>query len=180
MAINKDYRAVRYKTETQRGQVFEALKIFAFYFSLFVMLVLTVYYYAHLGRMIILNAVILMVLACLLSYWKVPTERPNQITAIKRNLFLYLGGLLLAYFAVSLMGNIDANQLGVSLGLNAGQTQANAAQGWVTMLVLFAVFSVPFASISYEMKRIWQYYGFGFGHVTKRKRMEQLQKTIVR
>lgn len=180
MAINKDYDAVRYKTETGKAKVWEALKIAVYYSAMFVMLIMAVYYYSYMGRLIILNASLLIVLSALLSYKLVPMERPNQITALKRNLFMYLGGMLLAYFAISMINKVDANMLGVSLGLNAGQTQVNAALGWVTMAVQFAMIGTPLAFIGYEIKRIWTYYGFGYGHTTKRKRMEQLQKTIVK
>ena len=162
------------------GKSWELLKIFTYYLVMFVMLVATVYFYAYIGRQIVLYAVLLMIVACFISYGMVPTERPNMVISMKRNLFIYLGVLLLAYMVIALMNSMDANQFGVSLGLNAGQTQTNAAQGWVTMMLQFAMIGIPFAFISYEVKRIWTYYGFGFGHVTKRKRMEQLQKNIVR
>lgn len=180
MAINQDYSAVRYKTNMTRQKVWELIKISAFYLVLFVALVADVYFYAYLGRLVITNACLLMIVIGLISHWKVPTERPNQIIAIKRNLFIYLGVLLLAYFALSMLNLVDANQLGVSLGLNTGQTQASAVQGWITMAVQLSMFMIPLAFISYEVKRIWTFYGFGFGHTTKRKRMEQLQKQIVR
>lgn len=180
MAINQDFTASRYITETGQGKAWEALKIFAFYLVLFVMLVVAVYDYAYLGRLVILNATLLIMLASLISYWKVPTERPNQIIALKRNLFIYLGIMILAYYALYLINLMDANQLGVSLGLNAGQTQTNAVQGWISMAIQFVMFGMPLSFIGYEVKRIWTYYGFGLGHVTKRKRMEQLQKNIVR
>ncbi len=180
MAINKDYTASRYKTSMGKQKAWELFKIFTYYLVMFVMLCINVYFYAYLGRKIVLFAVLFMILAALISYGMVPTERPNMIVSMKRNLFIYLGVLLLAYFVLYLLNSIDVNQFGVSLGLNAGQTQANAAAGWVTMMLQFAMIGIPFAFISYEVKRIWTYYGFGFGHVTKRKRMEQLQKNIVR
>lgn len=180
MAINKDYDAVRYQTETMAEKAFAALKIFAFYTLLLVMAVVDIYLYAYLGRTLILYAVLFTALACLVSYWLVPPERPNQIIALKRNLFLYLGGLMGAYFIIMNLNTIDSSQLGVSLGLNAGQTQANASQGWITMMVQFLMIGSPIGFVSYEVKRIWTFYGFGHGRVTKRKRAEQLQKNIVR
>lgn len=179
-AINKNYSAPRYTASMQRQKGWELLRIAAFYLILFWMLVMNVYFYAFLGRQIVIIAVFLMILSAMVSYCICLTERPNMVTGMKRNLFIYLGTLLLAYFAVSIMNNIDANQMGVSLGLNAGQTQNNAAQGWIVMMLQFAMIGIPFAFISYEVKRIWTCYGFGFGRVTKRKRMEQLQKNIVR
>jgi len=180
MAINRDYDAVRYKTDTFWVKAWALLKIVGFYLLLFVMAILAIHLYAYLGRLIIQNAVILTILSALVSYWLVPPERPNQIIAVKRNLFLYLGGLLGAYFIITNMNQIDATQLGVSLGLNAGQSQANAAQGWITMITQFLMLGAPIGFVSYEVKRIWTFYGFGHGRVTKRKRMEQLQKNIVR
>lgn len=163
-----------------KGKVWELLKIYVFYFLLFILLVIDVYFYAYLGRTILLFASLLMIVAAIISWCMVPTERPNMITALKRNLFIYLGIMLLAYITVTLMTSIDSSQLGISLGLNTGQTQNNAIQGWITMMVQFSMIGLPLAFISYEVKRIWTFYGFGFGHVTKRKRMEQLQKNIVR
>lgn len=180
MASNKDYDAVRYRTETFGVKTWAAMKIALFYLLLFAMAVIAIRLYAYLGRLIIQNAVILTVLACLLSYWLVPPERPNQVIALKRNLFLYLGGLIGAYFIIINMNQIDTSQLGVSLGLNAGETQTNAAQGWIVMLTQFLMIGSPIGFVSYEIKRIWTFYGFGHGRVTKRKRMEQLQKNIVR
>lgn len=180
MAINKDYDAVRYETETFWVKTWALLKIIGFYLLLFVMTILAIHLYAYLGRIVIQNAVILTVLAALVSHWLVPPERPNQIIALKRDLFLYLGGMIGGYFIITMMNQIDATQLGVSLGLNAGQTQANAAQGWISMLIQFTMIGAPIGFVSYEVKRIWTFYGFGHGRVTKRKRMEQLQKNIVR
>lgn len=180
MAINKDYSATRYKTETFGEKAWAALKIIAYNLLLFVMALLAVKLYAYLGRLIILTACILTTLACLMSYWIVPPDRPNSIIALKRNLFLYLGGLIGAYFIINKMNTIDTAQLGVSLGLNAGQTQTNAAQGWITMMTQFLMIGTPIGFVSYEVKRIFTFYGFGHGRVTKRKRMEQLQKNIVR
>ena len=180
MAINRDYDAVRYKTETFGVKAWALLKISAFYLLLFVMALVAIKIYAYLGRLVIQNAIILTVIACLVSYWLVPPERPNQIMAVKRNLFLYLGGLIGAYFIISMMSQIDSSQLGVSIGLNAGQTQQNAAQGWIVMLTQFLMIGSPIGFVSYEVKRIWTFYGFGHGRVTKRKRVEQLQKNIVR
>lgn len=180
MAINRDYDAVRYKTDTFWVKTWALLKIVAYYLLLFVMAVVAIDLYAYLGRKVILTAVILVTLSSLVSYWLVPPERPNQVMAVKRNLFLYLGGLIGAYFIITNINSIDSTQLGVSLGLNAGQTQTNAAQGWITMITQFTMIGTPIGFVSYEVKRIWTFYGFGHGKVTKRKRMEQLQKNIVR
>lgn len=180
MAINKEYDAIRYKPETGLVKTWALLKIVAYYMLLFIMSVLTIHLYAYLGRIVIQNAVLATIGATLMSYWLIPPERPNQIIALKRNLFLYLGGLLGAYFIITNMNQIDASQLGVSLGLNAGQAQTNAVQGWITMITQFSMIGAPIGFVSYEIKRIWTFYGFGHGRVTKRKRMEQLQKTIVR
>lgn len=180
MAINKDYTVQRYKTETFGGKAWAATKIIAYDSLLFVLTLVAVKLYAYLGRIVVLNAVLLTIAACLLSYWIVPPDRPNSIIALKRNLLMYLGGLIGAYFIVNQMNQLDSSQLGVSLGLNAGQTQTNAAQGWISMMAQFLMIGSPIGFVSYELKRIWTFYGFGHGRVTKRKRMEQLQKNIVR
>lgn len=180
MAINRDYDAVRYKTETFGVKTWALVKIIAYYLLLFVMALVAIRLYAYLGRVVIQNAVILTILASFISYCIVAPERPNQVIALKRNLFLYLGGLIGAYFIISNMNQLDATQLGVSLGLNAGQTQSNAAQGWIVMMTQFLMIGSPIGFVSYEVKRIWTFYGFGHGRVTKRKRAEQLQKNIVR
>ena len=180
MAINKDYEVTRYKTETFTQKLWSMSKIFAFYLLLFILAIVDIHLYAYLGQAVILTAVLLTILACLISYWLVPTERPNQIIALKRNMFMYLSGLLGAFIIIFNMNKLDANQIGISLGLNAGQTQTNAAQGWITMMTQFLMLGAPIGFVSYEFKRIWTFYGFGHGKVTKRKRIEQLQKNIVR
>lgn len=180
MAINKDYGAARYSAGTGLEKAYGALKITAFYSLLFIMAVLDIYLYAYLGRTVIMYAVIFTSIACIVSHWLVPNDRPNQMIALKRNLFLYLGALIGAYFIITNMNAIDSSQLGVSLGLNAGQTQANAGQGWITMMVQFLMLGAPIGFVSYEVKRIWTYYGFGTRRVTKRQRAEQLQRNIVR
>lgn len=168
----------RYKSEMTREKIWDGCQIVIFYSMLFGMVIADVTLYSFLGHYILLNAVILVCTACIASYIIVPTERPNQIMACKRNLFLYLGGLLGAYLIIMKMNAIDASELGVSLGLNTGQTQSNAAQGWITMAVQFTMIGAPITFIAYEIKRIWTYYYPGFGHVTKRKRIEQLQRLV--
>ena len=64
MASNKDYDAVRYRTETFGVKTWAAMKIALFYLLLFAMAVIAIRLYAYLGRLIIQNAVILTVLAC--------------------------------------------------------------------------------------------------------------------
>lgn len=180
MAINTDYSASRYKTETLPYKLLEILKISAYTLLLIVMMLVTVKLYSYLGRTIVLYASVATSGACLLTYFVVPMDRPNMIIAFKRNLLIYYGILIGAYFLTQNLNGIDASQLGASLGLNAGQTQNNAMQGWLTTAVQFAMFLSPIGFIGVEIKRIFVFWGFGHGHTTKRKRAEQLQKTIVK
>ena len=99
---------------------------------------------------------------------------------MKRNLFIYAGALIGAHFIITQLNTLDANTLGVSLGLSTGEVVNNASLGWIQMMIQFLIIGTPISHVGYEVKRIWTFYGFGFGKVTKRKRQEQLQKTIVR
>lgn len=180
MAINTDYSASRYETETLPYKLLEILKISAYTLLLIVMMLVTVKLYSYLGRTIVLYASVATSGACLLTYFVVPMDRPNMIIAFKRNLLIYYGILIGAYFLTQNLNGIDASQLGASLGLNAGQTQNNAMQGWLTTAVQFAMFLSPIGFVGMEIKRIFVFWGFGHGHTTKRKRAEQLQKTIIK
>lgn len=180
MAANKDYAAARYETETFGTKVFEFLKIASFDLLIYLMMLYAVNLYAYLGRHIVLPACAATMGACIISYIIVKMDRPNMLIAAKRNLFIYLGALIGAYYIIQQLNGIDSSQMGVSLGLNAGETQSNAAQGWITMMIQFLMVGSPIGFVSYEVKRIWTFYGFGHGHVTKRKRAEQLQRTIVK
>lgn len=181
MSANFNYSTRRVSSRTTSYKAWEALKLGAFYWMLFVLLVLNVHFYASIGKTIIQSASLLMALIALISYALVPTERPNMINGFKRSLFLYLASMIAGRFVISLLTSIDPGELAVAIGLNAGQTQSNALQGWLVMMVQFGLLTIPIAFLGVEIKRIFQYCnGSGFGHVTKRKRMEQLQKTIVR
>lgn len=180
MAINKDYTSARFETETFGIKVVEAIKIFGFDLMLFAMTLIAVKLYSYLGYNAILWGVLAISGSSLLSYCLVPTDRPNMIISCKRNLFLYVGAMIGGYFIIQKLNGIDATQLGVSMGLSAGQTQSNAAVGWLTTIIPFTMIGTPIGLVGYEVKRIGQFYGFGNGRVTKRKRMEQLQRTIVK
>lgn len=178
--INHDYDAVRYQDTMGKQKAWAIIKILAFYLTVFVMGMVVIRWYAFIGRTIILLFSIAMIVATLISHWLVAPERPNQMINIKRNLFMYFGILIGAYILITLYADIDPNKIGVSLGGSTGTTQNNAASGWIQMITQFLTFMPPIAHIGYEVNRIWTYYGFGHGRTTKRKRMEQLQKTIVR
>lgn len=179
MAINKDYEATRFETETFGIKCFEAIKIIAFNMMIFVMTLLSVSLYAYLGRIVILVGVACITGACILSYFLVPTDRPNMIMSWKKELFIYLGALIGGYYILQMISGIDSSQLGVSMGLDAGTTQTNATQGSLSMILQFAMVMTPIGLVGNEFKRIMTFMGFGLGHVTKRKRMEQLQRTVV-
>ena len=166
--INHDYDAVRYKDNTLGIRIFEAIKIAAFYGLCFIMSIYAISLYSYLGKVICI-AIIVGVIASLISWKMVPPERPNQIIAMKRNIFIYSGLLVGAHFLITKLSSLDPNLMGVSLGLP-----------WITMMIQFIIIGTPITHVGYEVKRIWTFYGFGFGKTTKRKRQEQLQKTIVR
>lgn len=177
--INHDYDAVRYGSGTLGVKIYEAVKITAFYGLCFVMAVYAINLYSYLGKIICL-ALIVGGIASLISWKLVPTERPNQIIAMKRNLFIYSATLIGAYYLISTLNTLDINTLGVSLGLSTGEVTNNATLGWIQLMIQFLIIGTPITHVGYELKRIWTFYGFGFGKTTKRKRQEQLQKTIVR
>lgn len=177
--INHDYDAVRYKDNTLGIRILEAIKIAAFYGLCFIMSIYAISLYSYLGKVICI-AIIVGVIASLISWKMVPPERPNQIIAMKRNIFIYSGLLVGAHFLITKLSSLDPNLMGVSLGLPTGEVINNSALGWITMMIQFIIIGTPITHVGYEVKRIWTFYGFGFGKTTKRKRQEQLQKTIVR
>lgn len=180
--INHDYDSARYSAGDMAPQkAWTLIKIIGFYIVLFVMALVTVKLYAFIGRNIILIGSMAMILFTLISHWLVPNERPNQIMGIKRNLFMYLGTLMGAYLLIIRLTQIDPNMVGVSLGGSSGTTMNNTALMWIQAMTMFLTIMPPIAHVGYEVKRIWTYYDFSHGgKVTKRKRAEQLQKTIVR
>lgn len=69
--------------------------------------------------------------------------------------------------------------MGVSLGLPTGEVINNSALGWITMMIQFIIIGTPITHVGYEVKRIWTFYGFGFGKQQNVK-TRTITKTIVR
>lgn len=180
MAINKDYDATRFETEIFGIKCFNALKVFSLNLIIFVMTLYTVTLYSFLGRKIILIAVFVCVCMAILSYILVKTDRPNMIIDIKKGLVIYLGTLIGGHYLIQILNGFDSSQIGISLGLNTGQAQANASQGWISTVIQFILLGTPIGLVGNEAKRIATFYGLGHGGVTKSKRMKQLQKTITK
>lgn len=180
--INYDYDAVRYKDAAKKQRILQFLKILLYYLVCFFMSVTVVNLYSFLGRKVIIFALIAGLLASIVSHFLVPTDRPNQMKMAKQNLLIYNLVLLGAYFIISVINRIDPNMMGVSLGLSTGQVINNAYSGWLTMAIQIIAIGAPVSHVLMEVKRIFTYASFGIrgGKVTKRKRAEQLQKTIVR
>lgn len=177
--INYEQDKVRFKNDTGHLKLFNFIKTGLFWVLCFIISLIAVDLYAFLGRTIILFAIIGGLLSSMISHYLVPTERPNQMITAKKNLFMYSSALVVAYFVITALNSIDPNMAGVSLGLSTGQVTNNATLGWLQLMIQFIIVGAPISHIGYEAKRIMTYYGFGYGHVTKRTRAEQLQKTIV-
>lgn len=176
--INRDYDSPRFRDDTGKVKLWEALKIAAFYLFCFAATVYAINLYSYVGQLVA-YAVIAGIIASLISWKLVPPERPNQIIALKRNLSIYAVTLIGAYFLITNLNSLDSNTLAVSLGLSTGQTTNNAALGWVQMMLQFLMIGTPITHVLFEVKRVWTFYGFGFGKDTKRKTMEKRQKVIV-
>ena len=178
--INYDYDAVRYNTNLKWHKLWIFSKILAYYTVCYILAVIDIDKYAFIGKNIIMLALIAGITASLVSHLLVPSDRPNQMKTLKQNFLIYTGVLLGAHFLIGILSSMDGNMAGISLGMNAGEVTGNAALGWITMMLQFIIVGTPISHVLYEVKRIFTFYGFGFGKTTKRKRMEQLQKTIVK
>ena len=177
--INYDETRIRYRDDTGWVRLRDGIISGLGWIGCYIMALIAVDMYAFIGHTIILFALIVCGIVSIFSHYMVPTERPNQIITAKKNLFMYTGALIVIYLIISSLNSIDPNMAGVSLGLSTGQVTNNAALGWLQVTIQFIIVGGPIGHLSYEAKRIISYYGFGYGHVTKRARAEQLQKNIV-
>lgn len=178
--INYDYDSIRYETENHAQKLFIFLKSLAYFLFCYIMACVVIDLYAFIGRSFIMLALVVGIIASLISHWLVPSDRPTQIKVLKQNFLLYVLVMFGAFFLIRILSGLNANEMGVSMGLSTGQVQNNAALGWIQMVLQFIMVGTPISHAVNEVRRIFTFYGFGFGKVTKRKRMEQLQKTIVR
>ena len=178
--INYDYDAVRYETQNKTQRLFIYLKSLAYFLTCYILGITVINLYAFLGRKYMMPALVIGITASIISHVLVPGDRTNQIRTLKQNYLLYVAVMLGAYYAMKMLAGINANEMGVSMGLSTGQTQNNTALSWIQTVLQFIMVGTPISHVIYEVRRIFTFYGFGFGKVTKRKRMEQLQRTMGR
>ena len=178
--LNYDYDVIRKDDDTFVYRLWHLIKSAVTFFVGFVLAIIAIEEYSFIGKNIIIYALILCMLASMLNYALSKNDRKNTCIRVKRNLLIYAGGLVAAHFVLEKLMNIDINQTGVSLGLSTGGVTQNAAAGWLQMMVQFWIIGTPISHVGYEIKSIFTYYDPSFGKVSPRKRMEQLQKTIIK
>lgn len=178
--LNYDYTEPRSRDDTFWVKAFRYSKIALKYLLCFIGSCIVVDQYAFIGRNIVLYLMIACILASIANYKLTIPERKNAMQRLERNYMIYIGALFLGHILMSLLGNINVNQTGVSLGLSAGSVQNNAAAGWLQMMLQFWMIGTPISHIGYEIKGIFTYRDLEFGKVSHRKRAEQLQKTIIK
>lgn len=177
---NYDYDAPRLRAGTGMVKLGALLKTGGFYLCSFFLICWAISLYSYLGR-IVAYLVIASIAASLTAWYLAPAGRDACMVALKRNLFIYSITLVGLYFVVSKLNGIDANTLGVSLGLSTGQTMNNAGLGWLQMMLQFIIIGTPITHIGNELKRIWTYRdNLYFGNKTAAGRSKQLQGTIVK
>ena len=180
--IQKDYRAPRYGTEAGfiRLELWETIKTIIEFLGLVVATVYACDLYSYVGEWMI-RLIIAAIIATLFAYFFVPGgDREGALADISRNLFLYDVVAIGGYYIISNWANIDGSLLGVSFGLASGTVMGNTVAGYIPVILQMIIIITPITHIFYEIKRIFTYHKRGYGRVTKRERMEQLQRNIVK
>ena len=178
--IQYNYKAPRYSAGTLMLETWDMLKTIAMYLALFATTVFTCHLYSYVGQWM-MKLIIAALIATLIAYIVVPGgDREGTLADIRRNLFLYNVVALGGYYLISNWANIDGSLLGVSFGLASGTVMGNTIAGYLPVILQFTIILTPISHIFYELKRIMTYYKKGYGKVTKRQRMEQLQRNIVK
>lgn len=178
--IQHDYKAPRYGAGVFKVELWETIKSVIHYLALFAVTVYSVHLYSYVGQWM-MKLVVAALIATLVAYFAVPGgDREGALADIKRNLFLYNVVAIGGYYLISNFANIDGSLLGVSFGLASGTVMGNTVAGYLPVILQMAIIITPITHIFYEINRIFTYYKKGYGRVTKRERMEQLQRNIVK
>lgn len=178
--INYDYDTPRYGSGTAKVQAWDTIKCITQYLFLFVTTIITCRMYSYLGQWM-LQLLVGAGICSIVAYIVVPGgDRQAAVDDVRRNLFLYNVAAIGGHYLVSNMGGMDESLLGVSFGLSTGTLMNNVVLGYLPYILQMVLIITPITHIFYEIKRIYTYHKKGYGKVTKRKRMEQLQRTIIK
>lgn len=178
--IQHDYNAPRYSSGTFRLELWETIKTLVMYLFLIAMSIYTCHLYSYVGEWMI-KLIIVALFVTLGAYVFVPGgDREGTLADIRRNLFLYNIAALGGYYIISNWAHIDGSLLGVSFGLAPGTVMGNTIAGYLPVILQMILIMSPITHIFYEIKRITTYHKKGYGKVTKRERMEQLQRNIIK
>lgn len=178
--INYDYDTPRYSSGTAKVQAWDTIKCIAQYLFLFIFTIITCRMYSYLGEWMI-KLLTVAGICSIAAYIVTPGgDRQATVDDIRRNLFLYNVAAVGGYYLVSNLAAMDGSLLGVSFGLSTGTVMSNVVAGYLPYILQMILIVTPITHIFYEIKRIYTYHKKGYGKVTKRKRMEQLQRTIIK
>ena len=178
--INYDYDAPRYSAGTAKARTWDTIKCIAQYLALFALTIFACHLYSYLGQWM-LKLLAAGVISTIFAYVFVPAgDREGTVADVRRNLFIYDVVAVGGFYLVSNMSNIDASMIGTSFGLTTGTVMNNVVLGYIPTILQMILILTPITHIFYEIKRIYTYKKKGYGRVTKRKRMEQLQRTIIK
>lgn len=178
--IQYDYSAPRFGAGVFKAELWESIKTIIQYLFLYCLTIYAVHLYSYVGIWMMVLLIIALIVT-LAAYIFVPSgDREGTLGDIRRNLFLYdivsIGG----YYLISNWANIDGSLLGVSFGFSSGTVMGNTISGYLPVVLQMAIIITPITHIFYEIKRIMTYHKKGYGGVTKRQRMEQLQRNVVK
>lgn len=180
MMIQYDYSTPRYNTGILRLEVWDMIKTIVQYLVLFCATVYAVHLYSYVGKWMII-LLIAALASTLIAYIFVPAgDREGTLADIRRNLFLYDLVAIGGFYLISNWAQIDGTLLGVSFGLASGTVMGNTIAGYLPIILQMIIIVSPITHFFYEIKRIMTYHKKGYGGVTKRQRMEQLQRNIVK
>ena len=178
--IQYDYKAPRYNTGALALDDCDLINTIIQYLVLFCATVYAVHLFSYVGKWMII-LLIAALASTLIAYAFVPAgDREGALADIRRNLFLYDLVAIGGYYLISNWAQIDGTLLGVSFGLASGTVMGNTIAGYLPVVLQMIIIIAPITHFFYEIKRIMTYHKKGYGGVTKRERMEQLQRNIVK
>ena len=177
---NYDYDAPRYSAGTARVRIWDTIKCIAQYLFLFAVSIYACHLYSYLGEWM-LKFITAGAVASIVAYVAVPGgDREATVADVRRNLFIYDVAAIGGFYLVSNIANIDSSMIGASFGLPTGTVMNNVFIGYVPVILQMILMITPITHVFFEIKRIYTYHKKGYGKVTKRQRMEQLQRTVIK
>lgn len=177
---NYDYDAPRYSAGTARVRTWDTIKCIAQYLFLFAVSIYACHLYSYLGEWM-LKFITAGAVASIVAYIAVPGgDREATVADVRRNLFIYDVAAIGGFYLVSNIANIDSSMIGASFGLPTGTVMNNVFIGYGPVILQMILMITPITHVFFEIKRIYTYHKKGYGKVTKRQRMEQLQRTVIK